>query len=58
MMSDSIGIQDNLPFVADLVKVLKEVTIHEIKLIALLPKSFVEVKLRIPGIKEIAERVL
>jgi len=47
-----------MPFVKAMVEILKEITINDLNIYVLAPKSFLEVKIKIPGIKEVAERIL
>jgi len=47
-----------VPVVKTIVEILKEVHLNDINLYLLAPKSFLEVKIKIPGIKEVAERIL
>jgi len=47
-----------LPFVKTVVDILKEVQIKDANIYVLAPKSFLAVKVKIPGLKEVAERIL
>jgi len=47
-----------LPFVKTVVEILKETQLGDTHLYVLAPKSFLEVKIKIPGLKEVAERIL
>jgi len=55
-----LGIEDmvqELPMAKDIIHILKETQINEFKINALAPKSFLEIKVKIPGLKEVAERL-